>query len=189
MIKGGALREFVQWYGATHGTARLREVALALPDDLRSYIDPGDPVVNILAASWYPSRFCNLMLEKVSEGLSEKEIERLAYDANRWLVARKTSSVYRFLLANLVSPELYARSIGRLWRQLHSTGDREIRVTGKSAVSSVANWGGHHPVLCTITIEMMCAVLETMKCRDVTWTRVSCVSRGDSACVTNVSWA
>ena len=188
MIKGGVLREFVQWYEQNHGTERLREVTRALPEDLRSYVDPYDPVVKLLAASWYPSRFCNLMLEKVADGLAEPEIERMAYDANRSLFARRTSSVYRFALARLVSPELYALSIPRLWRQLHSTGDRTIRVTGTTAESTVANWGGHHPVMCTITIETMCAVLEHMKCRDVTWRRISCVSRGGDACVTKVSW-
>ena len=139
MFKGGVLREFVQWYEQNHGTERLREVTRALPEDLRSYVDPYDPVVKLLAAWWYPSRFCNLMLEEVADGLTEPEIERMPYDANRWLFARRTSSVYRFALARLVSPELYALSIPRLWRQLHSTRDRTIRVTGTTAESTLAN--------------------------------------------------
>jgi hypothetical protein len=189
MIKGGALREFVQWYGINHGKERLREVAQNLPEEMRSYIDPDDPIVNLLAASWYPSRFCNVLLDAVSEGLSQPEIERMAHDATRWIVQRGMNSVYRFALRRLVTPEMYAASVPRLWRQLHTTGDREMRVTSPTtAESKVLNWGGHHSVMCTVTIETMCAVFETMRCQHVTWKRVACVSRGASECVTLLEW-
>jgi hypothetical protein len=188
MIKGGVLREFVHWYVANHGAERLADLAEHLPDDLRSTIDPHDRVLNLLASSWYPSRFCNVMLDRVSAGLSEREIEQMARDANRWLLARSTSSVYRFALRRLVSPELYAASVPRLWRQFHSTGQRHVRVDGNTARSRVFDWAGHHPVLCTITIETMCAVLETMGCRDVKWRRTACVARGAKECITLVEW-
>lgn len=189
MIKGAVLREFVQWYESHFGMDGLRAVAENLPEDLRHYIDPYEPVVNMLAASWYPSRFCNLLLDAVSEGRSHAELELLAHDATRWIVARSMSSVYRFALRRLVTPEMYALSVPRLWRQLHSTGDREVKVTSDTTLQSkVLNWPGHHPVLCTVTIETMCAILETMKCQDVTWRRVACVSRGGSECVTQVEW-
>ena len=162
MIKGAVLREFVRWYEQNHGTERLRLVAQNVPDDLRRYIDPDEPIINLLAASWYPSRFCDVLLDTIGEGLSDAEIERMAYDANRWVVAHSMTGVYRFALRRLVTPQMYALSIPRLWRQFHTTGDREVRVTSPTtAESSVRRWPGHHPILCTVTIETMCAILET----------------------------
>jgi hypothetical protein len=189
MIKGAVLREFVQWYETNYGMEGLRSVAGNLPEDLRRYIDPFDPLVNLLASSWYPSRFCNLLLDAVGEGRTHAELEHLAHDATRWIVARGMNSVYRFALRRLITPEMYALSVPRLWRQLHTTGDREVQVTSRTTLESkVKSWPGHHPILCTVTIETMCAILETMKCRDVKWRRVSCVSRGASECVTHVEW-
>jgi hypothetical protein len=96
MIKGAVLREFVHWYETHHGIERLRTLAQNLPDDLRSYIDPDEPIVNLLAASWYPSRLGSLLLDRLSEGLSQAEIERMAHDANRWIVKwKRTASVAR----------------------------------------------------------------------------------------------
>jgi hypothetical protein len=189
MIKGGVLRDFVHWYEHVHGNDGLREIARRVPEDLRTLIDPDEPFVHILAASWYPARLTHSILDVVTEGLDSRAVERIAHDSNRWIVQRGMSSVYRFALRRLVTPEMYAVSVARLWRQMHNTGDREIKLTSPtSAQSFVRNWGGHHPVVCTITIETMCAVLECMGKKDVRWTRTACVARGATECVTRVDW-
>ncbi len=189
MIKGGMLREFVQWYEHHNGAEQIRQVARRVPEDLRTLLDPDEPLVNILAASWYPARLTHAILDALTEGLDAPGIERLAHDSNRWIVQRGMGSVYRFALRSLVTPEMYALSVARLWRQIHNTGDREFKVTSRtSADSFVRNWGGHHPVLCTVTIETMCALLESMGKTDVRWTRTACVSRGAKECVTRVVW-
>ncbi len=78
----------------------------------------------------------------------------------------------------------------RLWRQLHTTGKRKITIdTPTSATSIVAEWPGHHAVLCTITIETMRAIFERMGKRDVRWERTRCVSKhGGTECVTKLTW-
>lgn len=183
------LREFVFWYEQQFGPKRLHEIAAELPSDLREYIDPEQPFVKLLGASWYPARLTHAILDAVSRGMSDEECRRLAHDANRWIVKRGMSSVYKFALRRLVTPDLYARSIGRLWKQLHTTGEREIRIEAPGrATSIVRDWAGHHPLLCTITIEMMCAVFEQMGEKNVHWERVSCVSQGGAECVTTVTW-
>lgn len=183
------LREFIAWYSSTHGEERMRLLAKQLPEDLRSYVDPDQPLVSVLAASWYPARLTHFILDAVTEGMTESEILKLAHDSNRAIVEQGMSSVYRFALDKLVTPEMYAVSIPRLWRQLHNTGEREIKVTSKNgATSIVRKWPGHHPVLCTIAIETMCAVFETMGKKEVRWSRTSCVSRGGTECVTLLQW-
>jgi hypothetical protein len=93
------------------------------------------------------------------------------------------------VLSKIVTPEMYAASIPRLWHLVHDTGERRIDdVAPGEARSIVRAWPGHHPVLCLFTIETMCAILETMGCEAVKYERVSCVSTGGTECVTRVTW-
>lgn len=78
----------------------------------------------------------------------------------RDLVKNGVNSVYRFVLAKLVSPEMYARMIPRLWHQLHTTGERKLEI-----------------------------VFEAMDCKNVRWQRVRCITRdGGDECVSTVKW-
>lgn len=190
-MKGAVLREFVEWYASNHGEERMRALAERLPEDLRRELDPSEPGVKLLASSWYPARLSHLLLDALTEGMTDLQVQRLARDATRYVVERGTTGIYRFALRRLVTPELYALSVARLWRQWHTTGDREVEVTSPTTARSVVRrWPGHHPVLCTITIETMCAVLETMGCKEVRWERTACVSRdaGPRECVTLLEW-
>lgn len=190
MMKGAVLREFVDWYEARYGKDRMRALADRLPDDLRSELDPDEPIVRLLGASWYPARLSHLLLDTLTEGMSEAQIRTLARESTRHVVARGAGGIYGFVLRRLVTPEIYALSVPRLWRQLHSTGDREVTVTSAAAAtSSVRRWSGHHPVLCTFTIETMCAVFEVMGKTDLRWERTACVSRGSKECVTLLTWS
>lgn len=184
------IREFLVWYTENHGQDRIRELVEGAREDLRRYLGGPDPIANLLAASWYPARLAYLILDKVTEGFPETAIATQAKGAARALVKRQMGNgVYRFFLKRVVTPQLYAASVPRMWRQLHSTGDRRMRITGQgTAESSVSNWTGHHPVLCTITLETMCAVFDLMGCKDVRYKRVTCVSRGATECTTQVTW-
>lgn len=188
-MKGAVLRGFVEWYEAHHGQDSTRLLAEGLPADLRRELDPDEPGVKLLASSWYPARLCHAILDTITGDLSEAQVERMAHEATRWFVGRGSTGIYRFMLRRLVTPEMYAFSVARLWRQWHTTGDRAVSITSPTtAESKVLRWGGHHRVLCTVTIETMCAVFETMGCRGVTWKRTACVSRGSKECVTLVEW-
>jgi hypothetical protein len=189
MIKGGVLREFLVWYEATHGVSRLRVVAERLPEDLRAFLDPDQPLVKLLASSWYPSRLVFITLDTLTEGFTQADTLKLAYDSNRWVVKHSMSSVYRFALRTLATPEMYAKGVGRFWRQLHSTGQRHVQVLSPTSLeSTISDWAGHHPALCTITIETMCALFEAMGKKEVRWSRTACVARGAKACVTQLVW-
>ncbi len=188
-IKGAAIREIFAWYEERYGRDKAREMARRAPDEFRPLLDPDDPISTILASSWYPAPFVHAMLDIVTEGMSEPEIERLAREANRAVVANSMKSVYRFVIEKLATPEIYAASIPRLWRLLHDTGDRRIEIVAPGeAISTIARWSGHHHLLCLLVVETMCAVFETMGCRNVKNERISCVSNGARECVTRVTW-
>lgn len=189
-IKGAAIREFFTWYEARFGIEAVRRMAAAVPEDLRTLLDPDEPIVHLLPSSWYPARLVHAMLDAIAAEHGLTAMERIAREATREVVAHGTNSVYRFLLAKLVSPEMYARMIPRLWRQLHGSGDRSVTIVSEGlAESRIARWPGHHPLLCVLTNELMCAIFEAMGCRNVRWQRERCISRdGGTECVSKVTW-
>lgn len=189
-IKGGAIREFFTWYERRFGADHVRAMAARVPEDLRGLLDPDEPIVKILPASWYPASLVHAMLDAIAEERSQVELERLAKEASRDLVKNGMNSVYRFVLAKLVSPEMYARMIPRLWHQLHTTGERKLEIVAEGeAKSTIARWPGHHPTLCALTNELMCAIFEAMDCKNVRWERVRCITRdGGDECVSTVTW-
>ncbi|MGH7286369.1 MAG: hypothetical protein ACRELY_33030 [Polyangiaceae bacterium] len=191
MIKGSVIRDFIEWYGGAHGTGEMRRIAEKLPADMRAMLDLDHPTFNLAGTSWYPSRLASSIFDVVAEGRTREEITLFLREANRGFIERgAVNSIYRFFLEKLVtSPEMYALCVPRFWRQWHSTGERRVKIVRPGlAESSVSNWPGHHRILCTMTIETMCAVLETIGCNDVTWERVACVSEGASECKTLVRW-
>lgn len=190
MIKGAVMRDFVVWYGAHYGPAYLRRTGDRLPQHIRDRIDLEHPTFRLLGSLWYPVEIVHAFLEAIAHGRTPAEMNRLLHDANRnFLRTGMRQSVYRFLFERLVTPEIYAVLVPRFWKQLHSTGERRIKIIRPGfAESTVANWPGHHPLLCTMVIETMCAVFETTGCKNVSWERVSCVSDGASECKTHVTW-
>lgn len=189
MIKGAVIREFVRWYAERFGQERLRQMAGELPPELAAHIDPEAPGAGILASSWYPTRLINGMLDVLTARHTDAEIERMAKDGSRYVVRQASTGIYRFLVESVVTPELYAMSVPRLWSQIHTTGKRRVEMIGKNeARSIVSSWAGHHPMLCMVTIATMGAIFESMGCRDVRWERTECVSHGGRQCVTHITW-
>jgi hypothetical protein len=200
MIKGAAIREFFTWYQKTHGIESVRVLVRHAPPDLRPLLDPEEPMVKLLPATWYPCRLVHPMLDAVKERMSDAAFNQMAKEANRHLVRTGMNSVYRFFLEKLVSPELYATLVPRFWRQLHTTGVREMTIVRNDdgdgderagvgeAISITRDWGGHHPLLCTCVIETMCAIFEQMGKKDVKWVRETCVGSGAAECRTRLTW-
>jgi hypothetical protein len=191
MIKGGAIREFFAWYERKFGIDSIRVMAREVPPDLAPLLDPDDPLVNLLASSWYPARLVHSMLDTMHRGKTEQEMERLARDATREVVKNGMNSVYRTLFKKLGTPDIYALMIPRMWRQLHDSGERSLRIDRPGhGTSRIAKWRGHHPMLCMLSQELMCAIFETMGCKNPTWKRVQCVGRGapSNECIYEVTW-
>ncbi len=190
MSKGAVIREFVAWYQHAYGDEQLRKLGDSVPQEYRALFDPDEAFVTFLASSWYPTAILHLAFDALAVHHNEGELRRMFRDSTRWVVKRSVSTVYRFLLAKVVTPELYAQAVPRMWKQLHTTGERRMRILEDGVAESiVTDWPGHHPLLCTLTIETMCAIFETMGCKDVGWSRKSCVAEGAAECRTIVTWS
>jgi hypothetical protein len=187
--KGSTIRELLLWHDRRYG----HEATVALLRDLEpaamAMVNPTLPALGILSSTWYPMSVTHPMLSRVEERCGN-EGRDFAIEANREVVPRMIRGVYRVMFQTVMSPELYARHVGRLWRQLHTTGTRSmtIRAPGE-AVSVLEDWGAHHPVACWMTIYTMANVFEAMGFKRWSVERLTCVGHGAARCETLLRYA
>ena len=188
-VKGSATRELLLWYERKFGPGSCVPLVDGLPPELAPLVDRTRPALGILASTWYPVTLTQHMLERARMDRRE-EGRYAAREVAHDLVPRMIRGVYKVVYQAVASPELYARHVGRQWRRLHTTGDREfvIRAPG-NALSTVANWGGHYPFLCWTTIYTMEALFEAMRFESVSVERIRCVSHGAADCATILHYA
>jgi len=183
-MKGAAMREMLLWHDGRYGHEATVRLAEKVPPHLARMIDPTQPALGILASTWYPVSLSHPMLDRVIEDRGDEGRE-LAREANRDVVPRMIRGVYKILFDVAASPELYARHVGRLWRRLHSTGDRSMVIRGPGeALSTVESWRGHHPFVCWSTVYTMAYVFEAMGYRRWSVERLACVGHGAARCET-----
>jgi len=188
-IKGTALMPVLSWYVEAFGKDRIATAVTRIAPEVRAEITIADGVPRLIPSAWYDVRLAHALLDETLGQTPEKDRSRIARDAARAGVQASARGVYRFMLAQLGSPELYARHIQRVWGLLHDTGQREVRIVAPGeADSEIRDWPGHHPILCALTNETMAAVFEIMGARDVVLRREQCVSDGAPLCRTHVSW-
>lgn len=188
-IKGSAIRELVRWYSRTHGMDGVHRAVLAMPAELSSELDLADDALGILSSSWYDVRIVHALLDALVAPYPPAERRALIASGAREAVRTSASGVYRFVVGQIVTPGFYARNIQRLWNMLHEGGHREILIERDGvARSRTWDWPGHHPLMCDVAVETMCAVFELTGRQDVVAARRSCVSDGARECVVDVHW-
>src|SRR5262245_52602837 len=127
-----------------------------MPEDLRPELDPEHEALGLRANRWYDVRLVHAMLDGLVGPYPPAERARMLHAATRAAVTASSRGVYGFLLGQLVTPELYARSIQRLWRVLHDCGRREITIDAPGrARSRTWDWAGHHALLCELNQQTM----------------------------------
>jgi len=182
------MRELTYWYERRHGTVATIALVRDLPPVLERYIDRSRPALGLLASTWYPSALCWHMCDRVIE-TAHDEGREIAREAARDTVPRMIHGIYKALYETLASPELYARHVGRHWKKLHDTGERSLVIRSPGvAMSTVRDWGGHHPLLCWMTIFTMASLFEAMRFPEVTVERMQCVAHGAGECATLLRW-
>jgi hypothetical protein len=183
-IKGSMMRELLLWHDRRFGHDETVQLAQDLPPEARALIDTTQPALGILSASWYPMSVTHPMMSRVAER-GGNEGRDFAMQANREVVPRMIRGIYRTMFDVAATPELYAKHVGRLWRRLHTTGERsmDLRAPGE-ALSRVDRWTGHHPLACWLTIYTMAFVFEAMGFKHWTVERLTCASHGADRCET-----
>jgi hypothetical protein len=186
--KGAAIREMLLWHDQRYGHAATVALCERVPPHLRGMLDLTQPALGILGATWYPASLTYPMLDRVLEQYGGDGRE-LAAAVNRDLVPKMIKGIYRMIFQTVASPELYARHVHRIWRRLHTTGDRRMLIVAPGeAFSVVENWPGHHPFLCWTTIYTMAYVFEAMGYKHWSVERTACVSHGGERCETTLRY-
>ncbi len=178
------VRELLLWYDRRFGHDETARLAAGLTPQALSRIDTSQPALGILSASWYPRSVTHPMMDAVA-ARAGNEGREYAMQSNREVVPRMIRGIYRTMFDVVASPESYAKNVGRLWRRIHTTGERSmvLRAPGE-AVSRVDRWPGHHPMACWLTIYTMAYVFEAMGYRRWSVERLTCVAHGGGACET-----
>ncbi len=188
-IKGTALMPVLSWYADSFGKGAFASALSRMSPEVRSEFSLEDGVPHLLPSAWYDVRLAHALLDETLGAAPSTERHRIAREAARAGVTASARGIYRFMLAQLGSPELYARHIQRVWSLLHSGGTREVRIVAPGeADSDIRDWPGHHPLLCALTNETMAAVFEVMGAKQVMLRREQCISEGAPLCRTHVSW-
>jgi hypothetical protein len=178
------VRELLLWHDRRFGHEETARLASGLSPDALARVDTSQPALGILSATWYPMSVTHPMMDAVA-ARGGNEGREFAMQANREVVPRMIRGVYRTMFDVVASPENYARHVGRLWRRLHTTGERSmvLRAPGE-AVSRIDGWTGHHPLACWLTIYTMAYVFDAMGYRHWTVERLTCVAHGGERCET-----
>lgn len=188
-VKGAAFREFLLWYEEERGAEAMLALWQGLPRAERERLRPGHPALGVLASRWYPSPLPNAILEAVYGGLTQAARRLAIQQATRVVTARALRGLYRVVFETVTTPELYARHLPRLWRQLHSSGERELVLERPGLARSVVrDWPGHHPMLCELVSFTTAAVFEAMKHEGVEVELVGCATLRGAECTTLVRW-
>ncbi|MBX7193921.1 MAG: hypothetical protein K1X94_17845 [Sandaracinaceae bacterium] len=187
-IKGSAIRELVLWYERKHDPTLLRAVARAMPPELDARLEPDAPGLGILASRWYDARVVHLLLDATVAKHPPDARDALLREGIREVVRGAARGMYAFVIGQIVSPELYARNIQRLWGLLQDTGERRIEITGPQALSITRGWRGHHPIACRVNQHTMAVILEVLGKRDVRFAKERCVADGSPDCCYRFVW-
>lgn len=183
------MREFVLWYLAREGGAIVEPLLASVAPSDRALLDKLAPALGLIASAWYPCSLVHALLDFCGRDRTRAEQRALAREGNAAVVPKMIRGTYRVLFERLATPALYARFIQPAWRQLHTTGERTMRVVREGEVDSeVSRWPCHHPMLCDLTVETMTAVFAIMLKTEVTATRIACVSEGGARCRTLLRW-
>jgi hypothetical protein len=187
-VKGAVVREMMIWYVTGYGRLEADRIFRAIPPEHARTLSRSEPAFGLLSSAWYPMSLLRPVLDAACEGRSDEGRE-YAREANAVVVPRMIRCVYKVLFDMAATPERYARHIQRLWRRLHTTGDRTmmIRAPGE-AFSVVERWPGHHPMLCWATIYTMAYVFEAMGFKKWEVDRVACVAHGAKRCETVLTY-
>jgi len=188
-MKGAPVSEFLNWYGEQVDRARLLSVLGELAGAWPGQFDVTRESYGLLASAWYPAELVHELINRLLAGVDDRKQQQLAQGAAEFIMGRTLRGVYKVMFSMFATPERYARHISKLWAQHYDTGTPVVRiVSGTEHHIAFQGWTSHHPFICGMNMSSARPIYGAMKCRDVAWRRVSCVSHGGTICAAVVRW-
>jgi hypothetical protein len=185
-IKGAAFREFLIFYSQRVDPARVAAAVRAIESSALS-AERAD--FGVMQNVWYPAELVHELLDRLTEGFTEQELERMAQDAAIHVMSATLRGVYKTMFSLIATPERYARHIPKLWRVHYDNGEPAILTRGPNEhrISFLA-WESHHPFVCRLNMAAALPIYEAMGCKGVSWRRAHCKSQGGEHCTAIVTW-
>jgi hypothetical protein len=188
-MKGAPVVEFLNWYAETVDRPRLLVVLRELEGAWPNRFDATRDTFGLLASAWYPAGLVHELIDRVVAGYDEPKQQELAQAAADFIMGRTLRGVYKVMFSMFATPERYARHISKLWAQHYDTGLPVVRIVAANEHHIRFDaWTSHHPFICAMNMSSARPIYRAMKCSDVTWRRVSCVSHGGDVCAAVVRW-
>ncbi len=188
-VKGTGLHALFDWYTRGHGQPQLLRFVAELPPDVQSRFDTRDERLGVLASEWYPAPLVHDLLDRLTAGLSDEQRAAAAWDMGQIAAEAALTGLYRLLFQAMMSPERYARHVQKMFSRYFDDGLIVKTPRGpRRHHTSIHDWGGHHPLLCSLCVSSSVYVYTALGCRDVTSRRLSCVTEGADHCAYDITW-
>lgn len=189
-IKGAAFQAAIAWFAEQHGQAELSRRWTFLPEEVRARFDPTRPEFGLLPSTWYPAQDVHRVADVLTAEMTPAELEAFGLEAGKATMARLGGGVQRAIFGVLMNPERYARYVDRFWAA-NFKGAAKLRVEfvgERHHRGEIREWPEHHPLICAIIRGGKPIIYEAMGCRGAVCEKISCVSEGADACVSDVRW-
>jgi hypothetical protein len=188
-IKGSAFREFLRWYGETHGITSVEQALAGLPPETRALLSAHKDGFGILPSTWYPAPVVHAILETFLAGRTTRERAELARAGARATMERTLRGVYGVLFAALATPERYVRFGQRLWDAYYDCGTVVMDLPAPGRLRSrIFDWPGHHRIISDMNQHAGAVIIEAMGLTVTGTARAECVSTGGTECRLETSW-
>ena len=122
-IKGAAFREFLIFYGKNVDPVRA---AGAVKASGSFELNTARSDFGILQNTWYPAELVHELLDRLTEGFDEPELQKLAQAAAIHIMGVTLHGVYKTMFSLIATPERYARHIPKLWKVHYDNGEPAV---------------------------------------------------------------
>jgi hypothetical protein len=188
-IKGVAFGEFLGWYAKRYGRPAVEGAIYRAAARDADGLVPSGANFGVLASRWYPAELVHELLDRLTRGWPDDELDDIARDAAVHIMGRTLRGVYRTMFSLLATPERYVRYSDKLWGTHYDTGTLVFRVLGPGTHQvTYSNWTSHHPFICRMNMASSLPIFEAMGCKNVRYERQACVSEGAPDCRNLVQW-
>jgi hypothetical protein len=187
-MRGAGIIEWLAWQDGRFGKAISARAAAHVPEALRVHFDASKPHLGLDPQIWYPVEAFHALLDVVTSNIDQATLDPLVDEAARVTMQALLARFMRSFESSLSSTERFARVVNAVWRLMFDTGRVQVLSPGPRALDLViADWSGHHPVMCRFTNMCTVAIFERMGHSQVKVVP-SCVSRGASTCGALTRW-
>lgn len=182
-VKGTAIRAGLAWCAETYGAPTLAQLFERASPELRALLRPEDPVLGIIASSWYPTRAVGEMLEVLEQVTHPTDLDAHWTSMAQAIAKDNVLGVYRSLFRLVTTPAALEANAQRVWHTYCDEGTLSAREVRPGELRfELRGWTFHHPQACRAVGHIAQQALRAVGYRGLVVERMQCVSDGHGLC-------